>query len=198
MRVYFANAMATLNNDQRSPSHITGTWINRQRIACSPGLDEELDPPHRRARAARCRSSSTHSGWKPSWHRRHAGRGHAPPDDRPAIARAVLSPKPCLHHPHHIGPDPSCLQIDRALRLCHICGWERPLLTFPAIKATFSRAFAEFAAQNLPGTVCTEQLVRRHLRGSYHRSYLSRDATEIEAREKPAAAADPPDDSPPP
>src|ERR1700732_820013 len=68
------------------------------------------------------------------------------------------------------------LQIDRALR--RICGWERRS-EVPS-EATFSRAFAEFAAQNLPERV-HEQLVRRHLR-DHIIGHISRDATEIEAR----------------
>ena len=58
-----------------------------------------------------------------------------------------------------------------------------------------ARAFAEFAAQNLPERV-HEQLVRRHLR-DHIIGHISRDALEIEARqEKPCRRS--PDDSPPP
>jgi hypothetical protein len=71
------------------------------------------------------------------------------------------------------------LRIDRALR--RICGWERRS-EVPS-EATFSRAFAEFAAQGLPERV-HEQLVRRHLH-DHIVGHISRDATEIEAREKP-------------
>jgi MoxR-like ATPase len=82
------------------------------------------------------------------------------------------------------------LQIDRALR--RTCGWERRS-DVPS-EATFSRAFAEFAAQNLPEQL-HEQLVRRHLR-DHIIGYILRDATEIETREKPCRRS--PDDLPPP
>ena len=104
-----------------------------------------------------------------------------PPDDRPAIARSFVA-KAVLHHPHHIGPDRASLQIDRALR--RICGWERRSWRFPS-EATFSRAFAAFAAQGLPERVHEQRFVCRHLH-DHIVGHISRDATEIEAREKPA------------
>ena len=61
-------------------------------------------------------------------------------------------------------------------------------------EATFSRAFAEFATRNLPERV-HEQLIRHHLAGHII-GHLARDATEIEAREKPRRRS--PDDPPPP
>jgi hypothetical protein len=76
--------------------------------------------------------------------------------------------------------------------LRRICGWERRS-DIPS-EATFSRAFAEFAAQSLPERV-HEHVVRRHLRGHII-GHMARDATEIEAREKPRRRA--PDDHPPP
>jgi len=91
------------------------------------------------------------------------------------------------------------LQVDRSLR--RICGWERRS-DVPA-ESTFSRAFAEFAAQNLPERV-HEQLVRDGLQ-DHILGHVARDATEIDAREKPKAkpqAAEPSpssdDPSPPP
>jgi hypothetical protein len=71
------------------------------------------------------------------------------------------------------------LQVDRTLR--QLCGWEQGRQV-PS-EATFSRAFAEFARLGLTDQVhaalvaepCQEEIV-------YH---ISRDATEIEARESP-------------
>ncbi len=116
------------------------------------------------------------------------GRGR-PPDDRPAIARSFVA-KAVLTIPTTSALIER-LQIDRALR--HICEAGRRRSDVPS-EATFSRAFAEFAAQNLPERV-HEQLVRRHLR-DHIIGHISRDATEIEAREKPCRRS--PDDLPPP
>jgi hypothetical protein len=73
------------------------------------------------------------------------------------------------------------LRFDQSLR--RICGWER-VSQMPSA-ATFSRAFAEFAAANL-GEAVHEALVRQHMAGRLV-GHISRDSTEIEAREKPAA-----------
>ena len=115
------------------------------------------------------------------------GRGR-PPDDRPAIARSFVA-KAVLT----IATTAALierLQIDRALR--RICGWERRS-DIPS-EATFSRAFAEFATQSLPERV-HEHVVRQHLRGHII-GHIARDATEIEAREKPRRRT--PDNQPPP
>src|SRR5208283_4945293 len=114
------------------------------------------------------------------------GRGR-PPDDRPAIARSFVA-KAVLTIPTTAALIER-LQIDRALR--RICGWERRS-DVPS-GATFSCAFAEFAAQSLPERV-HEHLVRQHLHGHII-GHMARDATEIEAREKPVRR--PPDDPPP-
>jgi len=81
------------------------------------------------------------------------------------------------------------LHVDRSLR--RIGGWERR--SDVPIEATFSRAFAEFAAQNLLDRV-HEQLIRHNLHGHII-GHVARDATEIEAREKPCR---PPADPLPP
>ncbi len=65
--------------------------------------------------------------------------------------------------------------------LCRICGWERADQVPSA--ATFSRAFEEFARTGLADRV-HEAAVRKHL-GSVLVGHVSRDATEIEAREEP-------------
>src|ERR1700720_3677078 len=104
-----------------------------------------------------------------------------PPCDRAALARAFVAKAV-------IGlPTTSMLierlKVDKQLR----CGWERrgELCS----EATFSRAFAEFARSELPSRVHEALIKRTHedrLVG-----HISRDATAIEAREKPVKTAAP-------
>jgi hypothetical protein len=63
-------------------------------------------------------------------------------------------------------------------------------------EATFSRAFAEFAESRLAERV-HEAVVKAHL-GSELIGHISRDGTAIEARERPAKAAAPAVETPPP
>jgi hypothetical protein len=80
------------------------------------------------------------------------------------------------------------LGADQPLR--RVCGWERRAQV-PS-EATFSRAFAEFAQGDLPDKMHAA-LIERTL-GERIIGTIARDATEIEAREKPAKK----DDAPPP
>jgi hypothetical protein len=166
------------------PQSYYGTWINRQR-SLLPGLDEELDPLT--AKLEHLIIILDTLGLEAFVAPPSRGRGR-PPDDRPAIARSFVA-KAVLTIPTTSALIER-LQIDRALR--RICGWERRS-EVPS-EATFSRAFAEFAAQGLPERV-HEQLVRRHLH-DHIVGHVSRDATEIEAREKPCRRSS--DDPPPP
>ena len=166
------------------PASYYGTWINRQR-SLLPGLDEELDPLT--AKLEHLIIILDTLGLEAFVAPPTRGRGR-PPDDRPAIARSFVA-KAVLTIPTTSALIER-LQIDRALR--RICGWERRS-EVPS-EATFSRAFAEFAAQGLPERV-HEQLVRRHLQ-DHIVGHISRDATEIEAREKPRRRSS--DDPPPP
>lgn len=104
------------------------------------------------------------------------GRGR-PPEDRRAIARAFVA-KAVLN----LASTAALLErlaVDARLR--RICGWERRRQV-PS-EATFSRAFAAFAASALPETI-HEALVRY---GHDERlvGHIARDSTEIKAREKP-------------
>src|SRR5271156_3951270 len=166
------------------PQSYYGTWINRQR-SLLPELDEELDPLTTKLEHLIIILDTL--GLEAFVAPPSRGRGR-PPDDRPAIARSFVA-KAVLTIPTTSALIER-LQVDRALR--RICGWERRS-EVPS-EATFSRAFAEFAAQNLPERV-HEQLVRRHLR-DHIIGHISRDATEIEAREKPCRRS--PNDLPPP
>ena len=92
------------------------------------------------------------------------------------------------------------LGVDKSLR--RILGWERRSQV-PS-EATFSRAFAEFAQSDLPDNMHVA-LIERALGGRMV-GVIARDATEIEAREKPVKKETnnkkddppPPDDAQPP
>jgi Transposase DDE domain/Transposase domain (DUF772) len=115
------------------------------------------------------------------------GRGRKP-EDRRALARAFVA-KAVLGLPTTAAVIER-LAIDKSLR--RICGWESAR-EVPS-EATFSRAFAEFAASELPDQM-HEALVKRTLAGRIV-GCVARDATEIDAREKPAKSG--PNDGPPP
>jgi hypothetical protein len=103
-----------------------------------------------------------------------------PPEDRHALARAFVA-KAVLNL-----ATTSAL-IDRLAvdaRLRRLCGWERAKAV-PS-ESTFSRAFAEFAASALPSRV-HEALIKRTHKDRLV-GHISRDATAIEAREKPVKA----------
>jgi len=114
-----------------------------------------------------------------------------PPEDRRALARAFVA-KAVLGIPTTTALIER-LAVDRSLR--RILGWERRSQV-PS-EATFSRAFAEFAQGDLPNKMHAA-LIERSLGGRIV-GVIARDATEIEAREKPVAkqANDKNDDPPP-
>jgi hypothetical protein len=104
------------------------------------------------------------------------GRGRKP-EDRRALARAFVA-KAVLGLPTTAAVIER-LAIDKSLR--RICGWESAR-EVPS-EATFSRAFAEFAASELPDQL-HEALIKRTLADRIV-GCVARDATEIDAREKP-------------
>jgi len=106
-----------------------------------------------------------------------------PPCDRAALARAFVA-KAVLGLPM-TAMLIERLAVDKPLR--RLCGWEHPGQVPSA--ATFSRAFAEFARSALPGRV-HEALIKRSYEDRLV-GHLSRDATAIEAREKPVKTAAP-------
>ena len=106
-----------------------------------------------------------------------------PPDDRHALARAFAA-KAVLGLPQ-TNMLIERLAVDATLR--RLCGWERA--AHVPSEATFSRAFAEFAESGLPARV-HEALIKKTL-GSGLVGHISRDATAIEAREKPVRANTP-------
>jgi hypothetical protein len=109
--------------------------------------------------------------------RAHTGRR---PCDRQALATAFLAKAVYnLTTTRHLLER---LHSDAQLR--RLCGWDRADQV-PA-EATFSRAFAEFAASGLP-TQVHEALVRNTQRDRVI-AYIARDSTAIEAREHLAEA----------
>jgi len=100
-----------------------------------------------------------------------------PPEDRRALARAFVA-KAVLGVPTTSALIER-LGVDKSLR--RILGWERRSQV-PS-EATFSRAFAEFARGTLPDKIHAA-LIERALGGRIIGA-IARDATEIEAREKP-------------
>jgi hypothetical protein len=159
-----------------------GGWINQQ-PELFPWLEEEIDPVT--AKLERLIILLDTLGLEAFVAPPPRGRGRSP-EDRPQIARAFAA-KAVLAIPTTAALIER-LEVDRTLR--RICGWERRS-DLPS-ESTFSRAFAEFAAENLPERV-HEQLVRESLRGRIV-GHVARDATEIEARERPLRR--PPDDPP--
>jgi IS5 family transposase len=131
----------------------------------------------------------------PAW--RGVGR---PPADRGALANGFVA-KAVLGLSTTVALIER-LTVDRALR--RICGFSR-WKKLPD-EATFSRAFAGFAESRLAERV-HEAVIKAHL-GSELIGHISRDGTAIEARERPAKAAqvettpavqaDLPDTAPPP
>ena len=116
-----------------------------------------------------------------------------PPEDRRALARAFVA-KAMLGVPT-TNALIERLAVDKSLR--RILGWERRSQV-PS-EATFSRAFEEFARGDLPDKMHAA-LIARTLGGRIV-GVIARDATEIEARERPAKKEtndkndDPPPDS---
>ncbi len=108
-----------------------------------------------------------------------------PPKDRAAMARS------CVAKAVYDIPTTRMLldrlATDAALR--RICGWEKKS-EVPS-ESVFSRAFAECAATPLPQRV-HDALIRKTHQDRLV-GHISRDATAIEAREKPAEKEQPPE-----
>jgi len=112
-----------------------------------------------------------------------AGLPGRPPEDRHALARAFVA-KAVLDLPTTSGLIER-LAVDATLR--RLCGWERASQV-PS-ESTFSRAFAEFAESSLPNQV-HEALIKKTYKDCIV-GHISRDATAIEAREKPVKVETP-------
>jgi hypothetical protein len=106
-----------------------------------------------------------------------------PPEDRHALARAFVA-KAVLDLATTSGLIER-LAVDATLR--RLCGWE--CASRVPSESTFSRAFAEFAQSSLPSRV-HEALIKRTYKDCIV-GHISRDATAIEAREKPVKVETP-------
>ena len=153
---------------------LSGFWHSIQ-ADLFPWLEEELGPLGGRYRRfvtvlefARVESFLPHFRSLP-------GR---PVEDRAALARAFIA-KAVFDVPTTRALIER-LQADKTLR--RLCGWTYAG-EIPS-EATFSRAFAEFSASALPARL-HEALIEKTL-GDHLVGHVSRDATAIEARERPA------------
>ena len=100
-----------------------------------------------------------------------------PPKERAAIARAFVAK--AVYNMPTTRALLDRLACDKKLR--RICGWEQKG-AIPS-ESTFSRAFAEFSESQLPA--CVHQALTRKNLSEDIVGHISRDSTEIEAREKP-------------
>ena len=105
------------------------------------------------------------------------------PADRKAIVRAFVAK--AVYNCSTTRELLDRLKSDKALR--RICGWETRY-EIPN-ESTFSRAFAEFAESRLPEDV-HEALIKKYM-SEHLVGHISRDSTEIIAREKPVARKKP-------
>jgi len=113
-----------------------------------------------------------------------------PPKDRVAMAKASVAKMVYNCADTRVLID----RLKSTPTLRRICGWERAG-SVPS-ESTFSRAFAEFAASELPSKVHAA-LVEKY-EGKRLVGHLSRDATDIPAREKPAPKPRPAEAAPKP
>jgi transposase len=152
---------------------LVDTWNHIQGYLF-PWLTEELGPltdMHRKLIAI-LEVSRIHA-FVQSW----PGLPGRPAHDRAALARAFVA-KAVMQIPTTVMLIER-LRVDKQLR--RLCGWETPGQV-PS-EATFSRAFAEFAKSELPSRVHEALIKRTHEDRIV--GHISRDATAIEAREKP-------------
>ncbi len=106
-----------------------------------------------------------------------------PRKERAAIARAFIAKMV-----YNMPTTRALLErLHSDIKLRRICGWEQAA-QLPS-ESTLSRAGAEFAATQLAGRVHDALIERTHRERLV--GHISRDATEIEAREKPAQVSKP-------
>ena len=118
----------------------------------------------------------------------HDGVPGRPVEDRQALARAFIAK--AVHKLPTTRMLMERLHVDTTLR--QLCGWEC-VGELPS-ESTFSRAYAEFSVSDVPGRVHAA-LIERTL-GDHLVGHISRDATAIEAREKPVKVEKPQEKAP--
>ena len=140
-----------------------------------PSLQEELGPLGERHRQlVTVLEMARPERFLPHVH----GRPGRPRADRAALSRAFLA-KTIFNIDDTLGLIER-LRLDKILR--RLCGWGGAG-TLPS-EATFSRAFAEFAAARLGPRLLEAVVVAHH--GDHLVGHVARDSTAIEARERPA------------
>lgn len=145
-----------------------------------PGLREVVGPlSERQERFVMVLDLARVEALTPHWH----GLPGRPPAERAALARAFVAKAVFDVPTTSLLVDR--LKVDKTLR--RLCGWERAQAV-PS-EATFSRAFAEFAASALPTRLHETLIATSHKNQLV--GHISRDATAIEAREKPVTVAAP-------
>src|SRR3984893_8884913 len=145
-----------------------------------PGLREVVGPlTERQERFVMVLDLARVEALTPHWH----GLPGRPPAERAALARAFVAKAVFDVPTTSLFVDR--LKVDKTLR--RLCGWERAQAV-PS-EATFSRAFAEFAASALPMRLHETLIATSHKNQLV--GHISRDATAIEAREKPVTVAAP-------
>ena len=145
-----------------------------------PGLREVVGPlSERQERFVMVLDLARVEALTPHWH----GLPGRPPAERAALARAFVAKAVFDVPTTSLLVDR--LKVDKTLR--RLCGWERAQAV-PS-EATFSRAFAEFAASALPTRLHETLIATSHKDRLV--GHISRDATAIEAREKPVTVAAP-------
>lgn len=162
-----------INNMSRLRDTLSQTWLTIQG-SLFPWLSEELGPlTEKQQELVTTLELVRIEAFIPS-SRGFPGR---PLQDRTAIARAFVAKM--VYNLPTTRALLDRLETDSALR--RICGWERK--NDVPDESTFSRAFAEFSVSRLPERV-HEALINKSYAGELV-GHNSRDATAIEARERP-------------
>lgn len=156
-------------------SDLRSCWFTIQR-SLFPTLEAELGPlSDKEARFVQVVALIEIGPWMTPFRWKFNGRK---PEDRQAIVKAFIA-KSMWNFPttrallDYLKSSPS---------LRRLCGWDR-VADLPS-EATFSRAFAAFAHSELPQQL-HEAMITTYL-GPKLVGHISRDATAIDAREKPA------------
>lgn len=145
-----------------------------------PWLEERVGPlsaPHQDL--VKVLEMARIEGFVPHCH----GSAGRPPAQRAALARAFVAK--AVFNVTTTKMLIECVTTDKSLR--RLCGWERAN-EIPS-EATFSRAFAEFAASALPSRV-HEALIAQTQKDRLV-GHICRDSTAIEARERPVKVVAP-------
>jgi Transposase DDE domain/Transposase domain (DUF772) len=156
------------------------SYLRRLQDDLFPSLEEALGPlSARHQQLVAVLDMARIEAFVPHWH----GLPGRPPAERAALARAFVA-KAVFNVPA-TNMLIERVKTDKSLR--RLCGWERAG-AIPS-EATFSRAFAEFTASELPSRVHDALIVQTQKDRLV--GHISRDSTAIEAREKPVKVAAP-------